>query len=130
MPFSSAGTITLDGEYKHFSSDYDSAAFTDGTGNFGMFDGDSFSVVGLYLFPQTVGVGQFQPYVRYTGVYPDGSSDRDEFEVGLNYVVDGHNARISLFYQYGDIATKGLNYAPGVSGDDISAIKLGLQLQI
>jgi hypothetical protein len=129
-PMSSFGTITFDGEYKHFSADYDSAAFTDGTGNFGMFDGDSFSLVGLYLLPQTVGIGQFQPYVRYTGVYPDGSSDRDEFEVGLNYVIDGHNARISLFYQYGDIATKGLNYAPGVSGDDISAIKLGIQLQI
>ncbi len=129
-PIGSAGVVTLDGEYKHFDSDYDSAAFTDGTGNFGMFDGDSFSLVGLYLLPQTVGVGKFQPYLRYTGVYPNGSSDRDEFEAGLNYVVDGHNARISLFYQYGDIATKGLNYAPQAHGDHISAIKLGLQLQI
>lgn len=128
--FGGAGVLTLDGEYKHFSADYKSAAFTDGTGNFGMFDGDSFSLVGLYMVDQVVGIGKFQPYVRYTGVYPDGSSDRDEFEVGLNYIIDGHNARISLFYQYGDIATKGLNYAPGVHGDNVSAIKLGLQLQI
>lgn len=128
--FGAAGTFTFNGEYKYFDSDYNSAAFTDGTGNFPMFDGNSFSVVGLYLVPQVVGIGRFQPYARYTGVYPDGSSDRDEVEIGLNYVVDGHNARMSLFYQYGDIATKGLNYAPQVHGDDISAIKLAIQLQI
>ena len=130
-PIADVGVITLDGEYKHFIANYSEAAFTDADPNaFNMFDGDSFSLVGLYLFPQEVGVGKFQPYVRYTGVYPDDSSNRDEFEVGLNYVVDGHNARISLFYQYGDIATKGLNYAPGADGDNINAIKLGIQLQI
>jgi hypothetical protein len=128
-PIGDAGVLTFDGEYKHFSADYDPAAFADPDA-FAMFDGDSFSIVGLYLLPQTVGIGKFQPYGRYTGVYPDDSSDRDEFEVGLNYVIDGHNARISLFYQYGDIATKGLNYAPGASGENISAIKLGVQLQI
>jgi hypothetical protein len=37
---------------------------------------------------------------------------------------------VSLFFQHGDIATKGLNYAPGAPGDDVSAIKLGIQLQI
>ncbi len=129
-PITDIGTITVNGEYKYFDSDYDEAAFTDGTGVFPMFSGNSFSLVGLFLLPQTVGIGQFQPYVRYTGVYPEDSSDRDEFEAGLNYVIDGYNARVALFYQYGDIATKGLNYAPGASGDDISAIKLAIQLQI
>jgi hypothetical protein len=33
-------------------------------------------------------------------------------------------------YQYGDMATKGLNYAAGAAGDDVHAIKLGFQLQI
>jgi len=128
-PFEEMGVLTFDGEYKHFDSDYSAAAFADADA-FPMFDGDSFSLVGMYLLPQTVGIGQFQPYVRYTGVYPDDSSDRDEFEAGLNYVIDGHNARVSLFYQYGDIATKGLNYAPDASGDEISAIKLAVQLQL
>jgi len=128
-PIDDVGVLTFDGEYKHFDADYSSEAFND-PDNFGMFDGDAFSVVGLYLLPQTVGIGKFQPYLRYTGVYPDDSSNRDEFEVGLNYVIDGHNARISLFYQYGDIATKGLNYAPDASGDEVSAIKLGIQIQI
>jgi len=136
-PISDRGVLTLNGEYKHFDADYSSLAFAkkpDGTdidhGNFGMFDGDSFSILALYLLPQTVGIGQFQPYARYTGVYPNKSSDRDEDEAGLNYIIDGHNARVSLFYQYGDIATKGLNYAPNAHGKNVNAVKLAIQLQI
>lgn len=128
-PIEDVGVITFNGEYKHFDSSYSAAAFAD-SDVFPMFDGDSFSLVGLYMFDQKVGIGRFQPYVRYSGVYPNDSSNRDEFEAGLNYVIDGHNARISLFYEYGDIATKGLNYAPDASGDEVSAIKLGIQLQI
>jgi len=137
--FSDVGVLTINGEYKYFAANYSSDIFiTDATdpafdsdpNKFPMFDGNAYSFVGLYLLPQTVGIGKFQPYVRYTGVHPDGSSDREEFELGTNYVVDGHNARIALYYQYGDIATKGLNYSPSASGDEISAIKLSIQLQI
>ena len=95
-----------------------------------MFDGHSFSLVGLFLLPQKVGFGKFQPYARYTGIYANQSSDRDEFEAGINYIISGHNARVSLFYQYGDLATKGLNYAPGVTGRNVSRIGLGVQLQL
>jgi hypothetical protein len=35
-----------------------------------------------------------------------------------------------MFYQHGDIATKGLNYAPGASGDEVGAFKLAIQLQL
>ena len=130
--------FTFNGEYKHFDAGYSPAAFTGPDADlFGMFDGDSFSVVGLYLLPNTIGIGKFQPYLRYTGVYPSSikndiaSSNRDEFEAGVNYVIDGHNARVSLFYQYGDLATKGLNYAPTNFGSPkVSAIKLALQIQI
>ncbi|MGI8740085.1 MAG: hypothetical protein ACR2KU_10790 [Gammaproteobacteria bacterium] len=48
----------------------------------------------------------------------------------MNYIIDGHNARLSLFYEYGDFATKGLDYSPAAAGDDVSAIKLALQVQI
>ncbi|HPG27448.1 MAG TPA: hypothetical protein PLW10_17575, partial [Myxococcota bacterium] len=123
------GVFTFNGEYKHFDSDYDSAAFGDAD-VFAMFDGDSFSVVGLYMFEPKVWIGQFQPYFRYTGIYANGSSDREEYEAGINYIIDGHNANMALFYQYGDIATKGLDYSPTASGDDVSAIKLAIQIQI
>jgi len=124
------GVITFNGEYKNYDADYDVAAFADAD-CFCMFDGDAYSLVGLYMFPQTVGIGKFQPYVRYSEISPNHSSDRDEIEGGVNYIIDGHNARVSLFYQYGDILSKGIvNYAPGVAGDDLSAIKLAFQLQI
>ena len=122
--------ITLNGEYKNFNSDYSTAAFVDGGSCFCMFDGDSYSMVGLYLFPEMFGIGKLQPYVRYSKVNPDNSSDRNEIEGGINYIIDGHNARVSMFYQHGDIATKGLNYAPGASGNKVGAFTLAVQLQL
>ena len=124
------GVFTFNGEYKNFSSDYALAAFTDGGAGFFMFDGDSYSLVGLYLFPQKIGIGKFQPYLRYTEIDPDSSADRDEFEAGLNYIIDGHNARVSMFYQHGDIITKGLNYAPTAGGATVDAISIAVQLQL
>ena len=124
------GVFTFNGEYKNFSSDYASAAFTDGSDCFCMFDGDSYSLIGLYLFPQKIGIGKFQPYLRYTEIDPDGSADRDEFEAGLNYIIDGHNARVSMFYQHGDVATKGLDYAPTAGGATVDAISIAVQWQL
>jgi len=71
-----------------------------------------------------------QTYARYTTIQPDQSSVREETEFGTNYIISGHNARISAFYQYGDLATKSLfNWAPTAAGADVSAFKLALQLQ-
>lgn len=124
------GVVTLEGEYKNFDSDFDVAAFADGD-CFCMFDGDAYTATALYLFPNNVGFGKVQPYVRYSGIDPDESSFRREYEAGVNYIIDGHNARLSLFYQYGDIASKSIvDFAPGVTGDNVSAIKLGFQLQL
>ncbi len=129
MVFDGGGVVTFNGEYKYFDSDYNVAAFGD-PDNFGMFSGDAFSVALLYLVPNRVGIGRLQPYAKFSGVYPDTSSNRDELEVGLNYIISGHNASVSLFYQYGDIQTKGLNYAPTATGNKVSSIVLGIQLQI
>ncbi len=124
------GVFTFNGEYKNFDSDYNVAAFAD-PDCFCQFDGDAFSVVGLYMFPQMVGIGKFQPYIRYSEINPDNSADRDEIEGGVNYIIDGHNARVSLFYQHGDIASKGLtNFAPTAAGGNIDAVKLAFQLQL
>jgi hypothetical protein len=120
--------LTLEGQVKTFDTDLTSAALADSS-CFCLFSGDSAMVTALYMFPSTVGIGKFQPYVRYTKNEPDFSADREEAELGVNYIISGHNARISAFYQYGDIATKGLNYTPGAGGDKINAIKVAMQLQ-
>ncbi len=128
--FANNGVLTLEGEYKYFDADLSATALADPT-CFCLFDGDAYTGTILYLFPQKVYVGRVQPYFRYTSNEADNSSDRDEYEFGINYVIDGHNARISLMYQYGDIETKGrFNWVPGATGDEVSAIKLGLQIQL
>lgn len=123
------GVFTFNGEFKNFNANYDSAAFADAD-CFCTFDGRSVSVAGLYLFPSQIGIGRVQPYFRYSSIHPDDSTDRDEFEAGVNYVIDGHKMRASLFYQHGDIITKGLNYSPTAAGEEVGAIRLGLQFQI
>ncbi len=124
------GVLTANAEYKQFYANYSSAAFND-KDCFCMFDGKSWTVTGLYLIPTKIGIGQFQPYGRYTSVQPNRSSNRDEIEAGLNYIIDGFNARISAYYQHGDLFTRGLNYAPtGISGRAVDVFKISFQLQI
>jgi hypothetical protein len=123
------GVLTFNGEYKRFWAEYADAANTDGN-CMCVFRGQSWTLYGLYLIPHKVGIGRFQPYGRFTSVQPDNSSDREEIEGGVNYVIDGHNARISAYYQHGDLYTKGLNYASGASGDKIDKFVVAFQLQI
>ncbi len=123
------GVFTLNGEYKRFYADYSPLAFSD-PDCFCMFDGQSWTVTGLYLVPAKIGIGKFQPYGRFTSVQPNHSSNRDEIEAGVNYIIDGYNARISAYYQHGDLFTKGLNYAPGVTGPSVDVFKLSFQIQM
>lgn len=125
------GVITFNGEYKNYgiSSGY-SQASRDAGGGFSMFEGNAYDFSGMYLFPQKIGIGQVQPYLRYVNVLPSGSTNRNSYEGGVNYIIDGHNAKVSLSYEYGDLMSKGLNYSSTAAGDSGSAIKLGFQLQI
>ncbi|WP_242447164.1 hypothetical protein [Nitrosomonas supralitoralis] len=123
------GVTTLNAEYKQFYADYSTAAFSD-RDCFCMFDGKSWTVTGLYMLPTKIGIGHFQPYGRFTSIQPNNSSNREEIETGVNYIIDGFNARISAYYQHGDLLMKGLNYAPGVSGPALDVFKISFQLQI
>ncbi|NKB82376.1 MAG: hypothetical protein GKS05_10910 [Nitrospirales bacterium] len=128
------GVATVEGEYKVFDADLSGSIRngTDATTCFCMFDGDSYSVAALYLFPDKIGIGQFQPYVRYTENMSDIVGDAEELEIGTNYVIDGHNARLSLMWQHGDIATKGriAKFGQAGNGGVVDAIKLGIQFQL
>jgi hypothetical protein len=129
-----SGVVTVNGEYKNYgiSNGYSQATrdATVGLG-FGMFEGNAYDVSAMYLFPQVVGIGKFQPYARYVNVLPSTSTNRNSYEGGVNYVIDGHNARVSLSWTYGDLLTKGLGrFDSNVTGDSVSAIKLGFQWQI
>jgi hypothetical protein len=126
-----SGVVTFNGEYKNYdiTNGYSMASRIAG-GGFSMFQGDAVDVSGMYLFPQKILIGQIQPFVRYVDVAPTASAGRDVYEAGMNYVIDGHNAKISLSYQYGDLMTKGMNYTPTASGDKMNAMNVNFQWQI
>jgi len=80
--------------------------------------------------PNKIGIGRLQPYGRFTRISPINSNQREEWEAGANYVIEGHNARLSAYWTYGDINTKGFfNYGPGAAGNRQDAFHVALQLQ-
>ncbi|GAB6140978.1 selenite/tellurite reduction operon porin ExtI [Methylosoma difficile] len=113
------GVVTLNGEYKNFGVDGNTAPLPTSLGpnSFTLFQGNAYDVSAMYLFPQKIGYGKIQPYGRYVNNMAIHSPDKDVFEGGLNYIIDGHNARISLSYQ---------RYLP----TDLNGMTLGFQWQI
>ena len=100
-----------------------------------MFGGTSWTGYALYLFPQEIGIGRFQPYARYTGLNSEFGGAREEYELGTNYVIAGHNARISTYWRTGNLGTnstfngQNTNYAPGSTGQHVDTFVVALQLQ-
>ena len=105
------GVITVNAEYKRYWAQ--NLAASGNADCFCLFSGTSFTAYALYLFPNEVGIGRFQPYGRYTFVNSVHTSALDEFEGGLNYVINGHNARISTFWRHGTLNPAG---GPGTLG--------------
>jgi len=96
---SDKGVFTFNAEYKRYWTQ-SLAAYSDAD-CFCMFNGTSVTGYVLYLFPQEIGIGRFQPYGRYTyinSVYESGGGN-DEFEAGVNYVISGFNARFSAYWR-------------------------------
>lgn len=85
----------------------------------GLHDSDGFLVQAAYLVPCEVGWGKFQPHVRFQDL--DGVQRLD---VGVNYVIKGHDARISLEL----FRTNTDNPAPG-HDESAFGIVLGSQFQ-
>ena len=118
-----SGSVTLEGAaYKYDTDDVVDIAPTGDFNVGGIVQGDAYLLGAAYLFPQQVGWGKFQPYVRYQSFETDLPGDDTEIErtdFGVNYVIAGPNAKLSLTYfdQEEDDA------------DDYSGIIFGAQLQ-
>ena len=109
--------ITFEGEYKTFDCDCAGGDFT-------LFDGDSYFATGAYMFSEKVGIGYIQPYVRYTGSEPNEGERSDLSELGVNYIIDGHNLSWNANITSGDAN------ASGYRGIDAKTFTLGFQYQI
>jgi len=103
------GTVTLDASW----ADYSAANTAD--------DRDGFNVFAGLLLNDAVAIGPLsgkpRPYIRMAS---DGTRG-DEFAIGIQHVIDGHNASLTLEYSDWDGVT-------GLTADG-SAVSLGAQFQ-
>lgn len=122
----SAGTVTLEGAYYNYDTGgvFDVATGFGGAGATanvgGITEGKAYLLGADYMFPEKVGVGYVQPAFRYQEFDARlTSAVTRQYDFGINYIIDGHNARISADY------AKVMNSA---SSDNLFV--LGVQLQI
>lgn len=80
-------------------------------------DGQSFWGLLSYLTPEPVGFGQIQPMVRLQYRDPEVGDGFVVIDGAIQYIIDGHNARLALNFQHDD----------GASNDIIT---FGTQLQL
>ena len=120
------GALTLEGAYYNYNLDgvadvapgFGGSAPTSNVG--GLADGKAFMVSGGVLFPTEVGIGKLQPVARYQQFKADATGVKlKQYDATLNYIIKGHNARLSLEYSHFDVS----------SGGDNDRLTAGVQLQ-
>lgn len=90
----------------------------------GQVDGKAYLVSGAFLFPQKIGWGQLQPYVRFQKYERTLSNTTNKaLDVGVNYIIKGPNAKVSLTY------SKFEDSRVAAPRNDIDQVVLGIQLQ-
>ncbi|MEW6676759.1 MAG: porin [Pseudomonadota bacterium] len=120
------GVVNLEAAYYDFDTDdvadvaagFGGAGATDNVG--GISQGDGWLVGAAYLIPAQVGWGKFQPYARYQTFDNDlANTTTKQTDVGVNYVIKGHNARVSMNY----------GKAKVTATPDVKTFTVGLQVQ-
>jgi hypothetical protein len=119
--FVGAGTLDIEGAFYGFG---------------GADQGTSFFLLGSFLFPSVVGIGQFQPVLSLQrAAWSDGDAfngiaapaDEDAslltIDAGLQYIISGHNARLAATLRYSSLAVADLDTVTD------TVIILGAQIQ-
>ena len=117
----SNGVITVEAEFKVFDAEVTALDLPADAGCFCLFDGDAYFIAAAYLLKKNTGIGKLQPYLRYTENNPSMGDTADLTELGLNYVISGHNVRLNVNVTSGDIRS---------GGDNVDTFTFGVQLQI
>ena len=101
------GAFTLEGAYYHYNTggvtdvptSFNGAGPLDNVG--GVTQGNAYLGSVAFLFPEKIGYGKFQPVIRFQDF--DATITKvttKQYDGGLNYIIDGHNARVSAVYAY------------------------------
>lgn len=101
--------VTFEGAYHK----YNVGRYASG---FGIAHGSAFMLSAAYLFPLEVGRGKFQPVARYQDYVNNG-----RLEIGTNYIIRGHSARLSFLYT--------ANYFGGAWQNRLNGFSGGTQFQ-
>jgi len=118
------GTMTLEGALY----DYDTDNIAD-SGLTPLTQGTGIMVSGAFLYPGTFGIGRLQPHARFQTMDVDSSSGGvdsgrtpTQFDIGVNYIINGHNARVTFVLS---------NIDPdSAPGSDYIQLLSGIQIQI
>lgn len=111
-PLSDSGTVTVEAAYYNYdtgdvadvASGFGGAMGTDNVG--GLTQGTTYLAGAAYLLPHAIGPGKFQPYLRYQSFDNDLSNiTSTQNDYGVNYILNGHSARISATYTKNDTDT-------------------------
>ncbi|HEU4582041.1 MAG TPA: hypothetical protein VFS67_27485 [Polyangiaceae bacterium] len=121
--FTGVGTLDVEGAFYGFN---------------GHDQGTSFFLLGSFLFPEQVGIGQFQPVLQlqraqwgegeqFVATVPPLPPGTDasllSIDAGLQYIINGHNARLAATLRYNSLSVG--------DADDVTdtVIVLGAQIQ-
>jgi hypothetical protein len=132
------GVVTFEAAYYDFDDNNGTAGVsgnpvvnpTGVTGPLTNRQGESYFLLASYLMPNDVQIGclngRFQLLTRYQQYDHDniagaGGGTSDQFDLQLNYILEGHNARLTALWTTHDAAVAGR--------DDLDAFILGTQLQ-
>lgn len=108
-PVAGGHVLSLEGAYYNF--DQGNAAGKEGT---------SYYALASWLFADKLGPGRVQPMVRWQHARPpDGAQAINTIDGGLNYILDGHSARVALVVQNTSLT----------SATNQTNVQLGLQIQ-
>ena len=110
-----SGVPTLEGAYYKYNL---------GAVDCGQVDGKSYLLGAAWLFPQQIGWGKLQPFLRHQKFNRSVSNTTSKAtDLGLNYIIRGPNAKVSLMY------TKFSDNRLAVPVRDTNMFTLGVQLQ-
>jgi len=118
-----AGGSAFDLSGAYYKYDYAVSAFNaDAAGGAGIgAPGKAYALEAEYLIGQKVGVGKFQPFLRYQKFDYDAGGSTKYTEAGVQYIIKGDDAKLAAFYAHDDES--------GTGKPSSNTLKLALQLQ-